>query len=86
MWQDPITLTLAMLIGVRCLLAPSGHGVSDVQQTQLLHVKDFLIKEKIDALAVQGAPGEGNVRGIGADVRLEEAGVEGTGHLDGEST
>jgi hypothetical protein len=35
------------------------------------------------SLAVKGAPGEGNVRGIGADERLERIEVEGCGRLDG---
>lgn len=44
-FQDPITLTMAMLIGVRCLLENCGSTtISSIQQNQLLHLKDFLIR------------------------------------------
>lgn len=39
-------------------------------------------REFAESLAVQGGPGEGNVRGIGGDRRLERKKVEGTGQLE----
>lgn len=40
-------------------------------------------KEFPESLEVQGGPGEGNVRGIGGDQRLEDIEVEGVGKLQG---
>ena len=39
--------------------------------------------EFAESLKVQGAPGEGSVRGIGSDRRLESFNVEGLGRLEG---
>lgn len=40
--------------------------------------------EFAESLAVQGAPGAGNVRGIGGDQRLEHEVVEGLGKMEGK--
>lgn len=45
--------------------------------------KSAMQKEFAKSLAVQGTPGEGSVRGIGADKHLEKEAVEGLGNLDG---
>ena len=45
--------------------------------------KKAMQREFAQSLAVDGGPGEGSVRGIGADRRLEREVVEGVGHLDG---
>ena len=36
-----------------------------------------------ESLQVQGGPGEGNIRGIGGDQRLEDMTVDGLGQLQG---
>lgn len=46
--------------------------------------KDAIQREFPTSLAVQGQPGEGNVRGIGADQVLEEVDVPGLARLDGK--
>jgi hypothetical protein len=43
--------------------------------------KRAMMQEFPESLAVQGGPGEGNVRGIGGDKRLEDIDVEGVGRL-----
>ncbi|KAF2738739.1 hypothetical protein EJ04DRAFT_549654 [Polyplosphaeria fusca] len=43
--------------------------------------KAAMIREFPESLAVQGGPGEGNIRGIGGDQRLEEIDVTGVGKL-----
>lgn len=45
--------------------------------------KRAMIKEFPESLEVQGGPGEGNVRGIGGDQRLEDITVDGIGKLEG---
>lgn len=45
--------------------------------------KQSMQREFPESLKVQGGPGEGNVRGIGGDQRLEEMTVEGIGKLEG---
>jgi Protein of unknown function (DUF3074) len=47
--------------------------------------KKAMQEEFGQSLAVQGGPGEGSVRGIGADRRLEKVVVEGVGNLEGWS-
>ena len=42
-----------------------------------------LQKEFPESMAVQGGPGVGNIRGIGADRRVERMTVEGTGTAEG---
>ncbi|KAF2264871.1 hypothetical protein CC78DRAFT_616265 [Lojkania enalia] len=44
--------------------------------------KRAMMKEFLESLAVEGGPGEGNVRGIGGDKRLEDINVEGVGKLE----
>lgn len=46
--------------------------------------KKAMQREFAESLEVQGGPGEGNVRGIGGDRRLEKMGVEGVGKLEGQ--
>jgi hypothetical protein len=46
--------------------------------------KAAMKKEFDESLAVQGGPGEGNIRGIGGDRRLERETVEGVGKLEGQ--
>ncbi|KAF2824739.1 hypothetical protein CC86DRAFT_353267 [Ophiobolus disseminans] len=43
--------------------------------------KRAMLREFPESLEVQGGPGEGNIRGIGGDQRLEDITVEGVGHL-----
>lgn len=45
--------------------------------------KQSMQKEFPESLEVQGGPGEGNVRGIGGDQKLEDMTVEGIGKLEG---
>lgn len=45
--------------------------------------KKAMMREFPESLAVQGGPGEGNVRGIGGDKRLEDITVAGLGRLQG---
>lgn len=42
-----------------------------------------LEKEFPETMKIQGSPGSGNIRGIGADRRVENQVVDGTGHLNG---
>ncbi|KAF2114472.1 hypothetical protein BDV96DRAFT_576870 [Lophiotrema nucula] len=44
--------------------------------------KRAMMREFPESLAVQGGPGEGNIRGIGGDKRLEDITVEGIGKLE----
>ncbi|CAO2653210.1 Nn.00g026210.m01.CDS01 [Neocucurbitaria sp. VM-36] len=44
--------------------------------------KRAMLKEFPESLEVQGGPGEGNVRGIGGDQRLEDITVDGIGKLE----
>ena len=48
--------------------------------------KKSLEKEFPESLKVQGGPGEGNIRGIGGERRVESVNVEGVGKVDGESS
>jgi hypothetical protein len=48
--------------------------------------KQSMQKEFPESLEVQGGPGEGNVRGIGGDQRLEQMTVDGIGKLEGIHT
>lgn len=45
--------------------------------------KRMMQREFPESLEVQGGPGEGNIRGIGGDQRLEDMAVEGIGNLQG---
>jgi len=45
--------------------------------------KRAMMREFPESLAVKGGPGEGNVRGIGGDRKLEEIEVEGIGKMEG---
>jgi hypothetical protein len=47
--------------------------------------KRAMVSEFPESLEVQGKPGEGSVRGIGGDRRLEDINVPGLGKLAGES-
>lgn len=49
-FDDPVALTTAMLIGLRNLLSQSGKPVRDSRQSHLLHLKDFLIRSINNAL------------------------------------
>ena len=42
-----------------------------------------LQREFPETLAVQGEPGEGNIRGIGGERRVERMAVEGVGTVEG---
>lgn len=46
--------------------------------------KRAMLREFPESLEVQGGPGEGNVRGIGGDQRLEDITVDGIGQLQGK--
>ena len=48
--------------------------------------KRAMMREFPESLAVEGGPGEGNVRGIGGDKRLEDVSVDGIGKLEGASS
>jgi hypothetical protein len=45
--------------------------------------KRAMLREFPESLEVQGGPGEGNIRGIGGDQRLEDITVNGVGQLQG---
>lgn len=45
--------------------------------------KRAMLREFPESLEVQGGPGEGNIRGIGGDQRLEDITVDGIGQLQG---
>lgn len=45
--------------------------------------KRMMQREFPESLEIQGGPGEGNIRGIGGDQRLEDVTVEGIGNLQG---
>jgi|SRR5690242_13418895 len=45
--------------------------------------KRMMQREFPESLEIQGGPGEGNIRGIGGDQRLEDMTVEGIGNLQG---
>lgn len=47
--------------------------------------KRAMMREFPESLEVQGGPGEGNIRGIGGDKRLEEVEVDGIGKMEGMS-
>ena len=47
--------------------------------------KKSLEREFPESLKVQGGPGEGNIRGIGGERRVESINVDGVGKVDGES-
>lgn len=47
--------------------------------------KRAMQREFPESLEVQGGPGEGNIRGIGGDQRLEDITVDGIGQLQGTS-
>ena len=47
--------------------------------------KRMMQREFPESLEVQGGPGEGNIRGIGGDQRLEDISVDGIGNLQGTS-
>lgn len=47
--------------------------------------KKAMQREFAQSLAVDGGPGEGSIRGIGADRRLEREVVQGTGQVEGMS-
>lgn len=47
--------------------------------------KRMMQREFPESLEVQGGPGEGNIRGIGGDQRLEDMTVDGVGNLQGEN-
>lgn len=44
-----------------------------------------LQKEFPESMEVQGGPGEGNIRGIGGERRVETIGVQGVGTVEGET-
>ena len=48
--------------------------------------KNGLELEFKESMKVQGSPGSGNIRGIGADKRVEDSEIEGAGHLEGMTT
>jgi hypothetical protein len=45
--------------------------------------RDALQKEFLESMKVQGQPGSGSIRGIGADKRVEDHTVQNTGHVQG---
>lgn len=48
--------------------------------------KRAMMREFPESLEMQGGPGEGNVRGIGGDKRIEDIDVPGVGKLEGMRT
>lgn len=48
--------------------------------------KKAMMREFPASLEVQGGPGEGNIRGIGGDQRLEDINVDGIGKLEGKQS
>jgi hypothetical protein len=47
--------------------------------------KKSLEKEFPETMMVQGGPGEGNIRGIGGERRVEKQSVDGVGKMEGEN-
>jgi hypothetical protein len=47
------------------------------------HWREGLDREFPETMKVQGAPGSGNIRGIGADKRVEDRTIADAGHLQG---
>ena len=45
--------------------------------------KDGLQREFAETMKVQGSPGSGNIRGIGADQRVENHAIQDSGHIQG---
>ena len=46
--------------------------------------KDGLQAEFPESIKVLGGPGEGNIRGIGGETRVEKREIEGVGTMEGE--
>lgn len=50
------------------------------------HWKDGLQREFVETMKVQGQPGSGSIRGIGADKRVENHDLHHAGHVQGTGT
>lgn len=91
-WGKPLKLSAkdaALGISVYKMAGHDRHGAwfarSSVHEgLGFTKWKRAMMREFPESLAVQGGPGEGNVRGIGGDKRLEDITVEGIGKLEGE--
>jgi hypothetical protein len=90
-WGKPLKLAAkeaSMGISVFKMAAHDRHGAwfartSVHEGLGFSKWKRALMREFPESLAVQGGPGEGNVRGIGGDRRLEDIEVPGLGKLEG---
>ena len=89
-WGKPIKLSAKenpMGIGVYKLSGKDGRAWfarRSVHEGMPYHKwKQALKSEFPESLEIQGAPGEGNIRGIGAEKRVEKKDVKGVGCLEG---
>ena len=91
-WGKPIKLSVKenpMSIGVYKLSGKDGRAWfarrSVHEGMPYTKWKNALQREFPESLEVQGAPGEGNIRGIGAERRVTKRVVDGVGSLEGRS-
>ena len=90
-WGKPIKLSAKenpMGMGVYKLSGKDGRAWfarRSVHEGMPYHKwKQALKSEFPESLEIQGAPGEGNIRGIGAEKRIEKKEVPGVGSLEGK--
>lgn len=91
-WGKPMKLgakEIATGISVYKMAAHDRHGAwfartSVHEGLGFAKWKKAMQREFPASLEVQGGPGEGNVRGIGGDQRLEDINVDGLGKLEGK--
>lgn len=92
-WGKPIKLSAKenpMGIGVYKLSGKDGRAWfarRSVHEGMPYHKwKKALQSEFPESLEIQGAPGEGNIRGIGAERSVEKKTAKGVGSMEGEQT
>ncbi|KAF2183166.1 hypothetical protein K469DRAFT_635672 [Zopfia rhizophila CBS 207.26] len=89
-WGKPLRLSakeIALGINVFKMAGHDRHGAwfartSVHEGLGFAKWKRAMMREFPESLAVQGGPGEGNVRGIGGDRRLEDVDIEGVGKIE----
>ena len=89
-WGKPIKLSAKenpMGIGVYKLSGKDGRAWfarrSVHEGMPFSYWRKALQREFPESLQVQGAPGEGNIRGIGAERKVEKRAVDGVGCMEG---
>ena len=93
-WGKPIKLSAkenALAMGVYKLGAKDGRGAWFARRSVHEGIgfskwRKALEREFPASMEVQGAPGEGNIRGIGGERRVERKVVDGVGTMEGEWT